>query len=171
MDSDLIIRACKDVLGRENVNVILTTGHHELPEDLLPLPDNFHFAAFLPGLKLAEKCDLLVHHGGYGSCQTGLFTGTPAVIIPTFSERESNARRIAAAGAGEYVLPKKSSSKIKEIDLDEFREKLKLVLADSAYQKKADMLSQRLKEFGGPNTAARLINEFVSKNYKASALS
>jgi len=48
---------------------------------------------------MAERSDLLIHHGGYGSCQTGLVTGTPAVIIPTYAERESNARRIAALGA------------------------------------------------------------------------
>jgi UDP:flavonoid glycosyltransferase YjiC (YdhE family) len=40
------------------------------------------------------------HHGGYGSCQTGLVPGTPALILPTFPERESNARRIRQMEAG-----------------------------------------------------------------------
>jgi len=68
------------------------------------------FLNFLKTLRYQfETCTLrkvlLIHHGGYGSCQTGLFTGTPTLAIPTFSERESNARRIAAVGAGDFVLP------------------------------------------------------------------
>jgi hypothetical protein len=95
VDSEVILGACIGALADENVNVVLTTGHHSIPKEYLPLPDNFCFERYLPGLSLAKRCDLMIHHGGYGSCQTGLISGTPAVIIPTFSERESNARRIA----------------------------------------------------------------------------
>jgi len=105
VDSEVILGACIEALGDEKIQVVLTTGHHPIPEDYLPLPGNFRFERYLPGLRLAERSDLMIHHGGYGSCQTGLFTGTPAVIIPTFSERESNARRMASLGAGEFVLP------------------------------------------------------------------
>ena len=46
----------------------------------------------------------MIHHGVYGSRQTGMFVGTTAVIIPTFSERESNAGRIVAQGAAEIAV-------------------------------------------------------------------
>jgi hypothetical protein len=36
--------------------------------------------------------------------QTWRYTGTPALIIPTYSGRESNARRVTAQGAGDFVL-------------------------------------------------------------------
>ncbi len=100
-----IIRDCLCALGGEKVQVVLSTGNHPLPKKFLPLPSNFRYVPYVPGLAMAERSDLLIHHGGYGSCQTGLFTGTPAVIIPTFSERESNARRVAAAGAAEFLPP------------------------------------------------------------------
>jgi UDP:flavonoid glycosyltransferase YjiC (YdhE family) len=161
-DSDIILYASINVLGNEDVTVILTTGHHQLPEEVLPLPDNFHFSEFLPGLRLAEICDLMIHHGGYGSCQTGLFTGTPSVIIPTFSERESNARRIASLGAGEFVLPKTNSKNKKEIDLSEFREKVKTVLSTSSYYKIAEIYSKKLKTYGGPQKAVEIIEKFVN---------
>ncbi len=166
VDSVIIIRACIRVLAGLDVNVILTTGNHKLPNKLLPLPDNFHFAPYLPGLRLARKCDLMIHHGGYGSCQTSLYTGTPAVIVPTFSERESNARRVAAVGAGEYVLPQASDSGKREIDLEEFRETIKRVLATPSYASNAQIQSQRLASFGGPQTAAQLIEDFVSKHIR-----
>ncbi|UCC80367.1 MAG: hypothetical protein JSW64_03115 [Candidatus Zixiibacteriota bacterium] len=161
-DSDIILYASIKVLAKEDVTVILTTGHHELPEELLPLPDNFHFSKYLPGLRLAATCDLMIHHGGYGSCQTGLYTGTPSVIIPTFSERESNARRIAALGAGEYVLPKTNSNNKKEIDLSEFRDKVKKVLSTPTYFENAKIYSEKLKTYGGPEKAAEFIEKFVN---------
>jgi len=43
---------------------------------------------------MAERCDLMVHHGGHGSVMTALAAGTPAVIIPTITERERSARRV-----------------------------------------------------------------------------
>ena len=95
-------------LRDEDVQVVLTTGHHALPQEMLPLPANFRHEAYLPGLAMAEQADLLIHHGGYGSCQTGLFMGKPAVIIPTFSERESNARRVAGVGAGLISLSQRA---------------------------------------------------------------
>jgi UDP:flavonoid glycosyltransferase YjiC (YdhE family) len=147
-----------------DVHVIMTTGNHKLPKDLLPLPDNFHFAPYLPGLRLAQKCDLMIHHGGYGSSQTGLYTGTPTVIVPTFSERESNARRVAAVGAGEFVVPKASGSRKREIDLEEFREKINRVLSTPSYSLNAQAQSQNLASFGGLHKAVRLIEDFVSKH-------
>ena len=60
LDSKIIIRACIEVLSKIDVNVILTTGTHRLPKDFLPLPDNFYFAPYLPGLQLAKKCDLMI---------------------------------------------------------------------------------------------------------------
>ncbi len=164
LDSEIIIDACINVLSEEDVKVILTTGHHELPEELLQLPENFYFSKYLSGIRLAEMCDLLIHHGGYGSCQTGLYTGTPSVIIPTFSERESNARRIASLGAGEFILSKTDSNNRKLIDLSEFRKKIKKVLNTPAYSNNAKRHSEKLKAYGGPQKAAEIIENFASQS-------
>ena len=48
---------------------------------------------------------MIIHHGGHGSTLTALAAGTPALIIPTYSERESNARRAAALGVALYLVP------------------------------------------------------------------
>ncbi|MCE5263226.1 MAG: hypothetical protein LLG97_06805, partial [Deltaproteobacteria bacterium] len=125
------------------------------------LPSNFRYAPFVPGLTMAEKSDLLIHHGGYGSCQTGLFTGTPALVIPTFSERESNARRVAAAGAGDFVLPTTDAARIKRVDAAEVREKAHRILSDPSYKKNARRASGKLRAYGGARYAAGLIEESV----------
>lgn len=164
VDSAVVLEACKEALGNQPVQVVLTTGHHALPRRFLPLPANFHYAPYVPGLAMAERSDLLIHHGGYGSCQTGLYTGTPALIIPTFSERESNARRIAAAGAGDFVLvTSDASGRNKRVSADEVRAKVFRILSDSSYRENAMRIRERLRAFGGAPEAARLIEGLSHK--------
>jgi UDP:flavonoid glycosyltransferase YjiC (YdhE family) len=157
-DSAVVLEACKEALGDQDVQVVLTTGHQDLPRRFLPLPANFRYEPYVPGLAMAARSDLLIHHGGYGSCQTGLYTGTPALIIPTYSERESNARRVAAQGAGEFVLPSSDATgKNKRADAGEVREKALRILSDPSYRDNAVRLRERLRTYGGAAEAARLI--------------
>jgi UDP:flavonoid glycosyltransferase YjiC (YdhE family) len=110
---------------------------------------------------MAQKSNLLIHHGGYGSCQTGLYTGTPAVIIPTFSERESNARRVAAVGAAELVsLADRDSTSKREL-AKEVRSKVSRVLSGSSYGSNAGELSRKMQEYGGAIYATDLIENFA----------
>lgn len=181
-DSDVVLEACVEALAYEDVQVVMTTGHHALPKKFRNLPSNFRFEYFVPGLAMARRSDLLIHHGGYGSCQTGLFTGTPALIIPTFSERESNARRIASVGAGDFVLPIEYSTGDKSMLMfevravlrrilnqtrmrlglvDELRLKVRRILSDSSFTENAKRISEEMKSYGGASEAARLIEKLV----------
>jgi UDP:flavonoid glycosyltransferase YjiC (YdhE family) len=81
----------------------------------------------------------------------------PAVIIPTYSERESNARWVAAAGAGTFVLPMEHSRARKHIQVEELRATVLQVLEDPAYTLAAKGISQKLQVYGGAQQAARLI--------------
>jgi UDP:flavonoid glycosyltransferase YjiC (YdhE family) len=161
VDSAVVLAASVAALASEDLQVVLTTGHHRPPRRLRRLPPNFRYAPYLPGLAMAARSDLLIHHGGYGSCQTGLTTGTPAVIIPTYSERESNARRVAALGAGEYLLPTVDRLGRKHLEPECLREKVRQVLADPSYAANASGVGERLRAYGGAPHAARLIGDFV----------
>lgn len=158
-DSGAVIYACIEAFKDGDVKVVLSSGHQPLPKDVLPLPSNFRYLPFLPGLTMAERSDLLIHHGGYGSCQTGLFTGTPALIIPTYSERESNARRVAGAGAGDFVLPTTDALGLKRADAAEVREKASRILSDSSYKENARRVSEKLRAYDGVRYAASLIED------------
>jgi UDP:flavonoid glycosyltransferase YjiC (YdhE family) len=161
-DSRVVTRACIKALKDEPVQVVLSTGHHPLPKKALPLPSNFRHVSFVPGLAMAERSDLMIHHGGYGSCQTGLFTGTPVLVIPTYSERESNARRIAAVGAGDFVLPTADvSGRKKHLEVAEVRDKVNRILSDSSFKENAKRISERLRSYGGASYAASLIEGCV----------
>ena len=159
-DSMIVLEACITALANEDMQVVLTTGHHALPKELLPLPANFRHESYVPGLAMAERCDLLIHHGGYGSCQTGLYAGKPAVIMPTFSERESNARRIAALGAGAIVNVDRTPGK-KQVNIDELRSTVRRVLSDPGFRQNAQQVRERLRLHGGASQAADLIEQFT----------
>ncbi len=104
----------------------------------------------------------MIHHGGYGSCQTALFTGTPALVIPTYSERESNARRIAAVGAGDFVVPTADiSGTKKQVSAAEVRDKVNSILSNSSIKEDAMRISEKLKGFGGASYAASIIEGSV----------
>ena len=161
-DSSAILYACVEALKDVAAQVVLSSGFQSLPKDVFPLPPNFRYASFVPGLAMAERCDLLIHHGGYGSCQTGLYTGTPMLAIPTFSERESNARRIAALGAGDFVLPAADhSGKRKHVQPSEVRKKVNHILSDPTFKINCRHISEKLKKYGGATYAACLIEDFA----------
>ena len=161
VDSSVVIRSCIAALADEDIQVVLTTGHHNLPREFHPLPANFLHQPFAPGLTMARRSDLLIHHGGYGSCQTGLYTGTPAVIIPTYSERESNARRVQAVGAGELILPETDSSgRRKFVDPDVLKATVRRVLSTPAYAENARRIGETMQTFGGTVRAVNIIEEF-----------
>jgi UDP:flavonoid glycosyltransferase YjiC (YdhE family) len=159
LDSMVVLQSCIAALAEENVDVVLTTGYHALPKEVLPLPSNFRHAPYVPGLAMAERSDLLIHHGGYGSCQTGLYMGKPAVIIPTFSERESNARRVAATGAGAFVQVE-NSARGKQVSIRELRATVQRVLRDPSFANNALRISHMLRKYGGASQAAQLIERF-----------
>jgi len=161
VDSIVVIRAAIEALSNAPMQVVLTTGYQDLPAELRVLPPNFHHAAYLPGLLMAKRCDLMVHHGGHSSVMTGLMAGTPAVIIPTITERESNARRLAALGAGEFVVPRDGADGEKRIDVAEFSKKVSRVLHEPSYRQSARRVAESMRQFGGARAAAERIEEFV----------
>ncbi len=160
-DSIVVIRAAMEALLNAPVQVVLTTGYQDLPEEFGAMPPNFHHAAYVPGLLMAKRCDLMVHHGGHSSVMTGLMAGTPAVIIPTITERVSNARRLAAVGAGEVVMPVAGADGEKRIDVDEFGRKVSRVLNEPSYRQSARRVAESMRQFGGAHAAAERIEEFA----------
>jgi UDP:flavonoid glycosyltransferase YjiC (YdhE family) len=161
-DSAVVLRACVAALAREDVQVVLTTGHHPLPKGTLPLPPNFRHELFVPGLAMARRSDLMIHHGGFGSCQTGFVTGTPALVLPTYSERESNARRVASVGAGEFLVPPTRATGTEPSLIDGLRSRVRLLLSDPSYARNAKRIGEEMAALGGAEEAARKIEQLAA---------
>ena len=163
VDSIVVIRAAIAALADEPVDVVLTTGYQELPAEFGELPGNFRHAAYVPGPLMAERADLVVFHGGHSSVMTCLKAGTPAVIIPTITERVSNARRLASLGMGEVVMPVTDADGEKRVDVAEFATKVKRVLSEPAYREAARRVAESMKKYGGAQAAAQRIEGFIAE--------
>jgi hypothetical protein len=81
---------------------------------------------------------------------TGLLAGTPAVIVPTITERESNARRFVALGAGEILMLVARPDGEKAIDAVEFGAAVNRVLKDAAYSHSASEYQNRCGNTAAP---------------------
>ncbi len=160
-DSIVVIRATITALADAPVEVVLTTGYQEVPAEVGALPANFHHAAYLPGRAMAERSQLMVHHGGHSSVMQSLAAGTPAVIIPTITERESNARRLVALGAGEIVHPMDGPDGEKQIDIPDFTAKIHRVLNEPEYRASARRVADSMRNFGGAQLAATHIEQLA----------
>ncbi|MGB2854781.1 MAG: hypothetical protein WBC55_10065, partial [Dehalococcoidia bacterium] len=77
--------------------------------------------------------------------------------------RESNARRIAAVGAGDFVLPVMGASGEREVPVEELRAKVRKVLSDPSFTENARRLGEKMRAYGGASEAARLIEDFVAR--------
>ncbi|MBV8356921.1 MAG: glycosyltransferase family 1 protein [Deltaproteobacteria bacterium] len=161
-DSVVLIRAAVEALGNSWMRVLMTSGYQTLPAEVRRLPENFMQVSYLPGLAMAKHSDLMIHHGGHGSFMTGLQAGTPQVIVPTYSERESSARRMAALGVGEFVVPTVSQSGKKQLDITDFKAKVHQVLTEPRYREAAHRIAGLMRRYGGAREAADRIERFGS---------
>ena len=161
-DSAVIIGAAIEAFAHSRMHVILTMGYQNLPKKFERLPENFMLAPYLPGIAMAEHSDLMIHHGGHSSVMTGLLAGTPHVMVPTYSERESNARRIAELGAGEFVLPTIRESGKKWLDVALLKVKVDRVLTNSRYRQRTRQLARLMRGYGGVREAANRIERFAA---------
>jgi UDP:flavonoid glycosyltransferase YjiC (YdhE family) len=161
-DSMVIIRAAIHAFADSRMHVVMTTGHQPIPTELRRVPRNFILAPYLPGVAMAEHSDLMIHHGGHGSVMAGLLAGTPQAMVPTYSERESNARRMAALGVGDFVLPTINESGKKQLDVAEFKTKVERLLTEPRYQETARRLAEVMRSYGGAREAADRIERFAA---------
>jgi UDP:flavonoid glycosyltransferase YjiC (YdhE family) len=160
-DSIVILKAVFEGLADHEARVLLTTGFQKWPSTRPPLPENFRQTVFLPGVPLAKRSALMIHHGGHNSCLTGAFTGTPALIVPTFTERESNARRVADLGVAQILMPQEDGWGEKYLCPTELRETVDSMLSDSAWTRRAEEFAQTMQKPGRLEDAADRIEALL----------
>ena len=160
-DSVAVLEAGLVALADIPARVVVTSGYQTWPGDLPPLPANTRHAPYLSGPALAARSALLVHHGGHSSYLTGLAAGTPAVVVPTFTERESPARRLAALGAGRFVLPSVLPNGEKRVSVAGLREAVLAVLADPSYAANARRIAEAMRGYDGVVAVADIVEEIA----------
>lgn len=117
---------------------IVVASNENLPEDWKKdLSRNIHLIPYF-NINLLQKAELFIHHGGHGSCLSGIRNNIPSLVIPTHTERLFNARKLHQLGAGEYMLPDTIIS-------DYFYQLCEYMIHDG-YKKRLRQLNERLLE-------------------------
>ncbi len=139
-------------LSEADFQVICTTGEGDIQE----FPRRCFFVDYASGRQLCELADVVVCHGGNGTIYQALSVGTPVVGVPTFHDQEFNMQQVCRLGLGASLKPDE------QLPL-ELPQTVERVLGDDSYRAKCAEFKEQLKEWNGPEEAARQITKFVSE--------
>jgi MGT family glycosyltransferase len=148
-----LLRAALRGLAGAPFEVIATTGpQRKLAElgGLGPAPPNIHVTDWLGHGELLPRCAAVVTTGGVGTIMAALRAGVPLVVVPTTWDKPDNARRVAEAGVGVRLSPRRCTPA-------RLRAAVELVLGDPSYRTAARRVAARLAEAPGPGGAAKLL--------------
>jgi MGT family glycosyltransferase len=145
---DVTIEALRDRDG----TVVLTTPHPI--EAFGSLPASFHLARWAAHERLLPQCDVVVHHGGWGTTFACLAAGVPAVILPQYADGPVNAMKVAAAGAGIALRAGAQTP-------DRVRGAIERVLRDPLYRRNAERVRDEINAMPPPARAAELLEELA----------
>ncbi|MDR0579046.1 MAG: hypothetical protein LBG21_00370 [Campylobacteraceae bacterium] len=112
--------------------------------------------AFVPAKIINQMADITICHGGQGTVQTALYSGTPIVGIATQPEQQMNLDHIASYNAG-IRIP------VKQWSAQKIQEAVKLIASNAQYKNNAAKLMAKIKEIDGKQECAKMIWEFISQ--------
>jgi MGT family glycosyltransferase len=152
----VILRGAAIGLANQTVQVILSTGHRD--PDMLGLghtAPNVHVKPWVSYPELLPRIDALVTIGGSGTVIAALAAGVPMVVVPMMWDQADNAQRIVQAGAGIRLSRRSCTPKGIRTAVEE-------ILGDSSYKQHARELAKSLEQCGGPDKAAKLLEDCLS---------
>jgi len=110
---------------------------------------------FVPAQRINAMVDLVVCHGGQGTVQTAIASGTPIVGVAMQPEQQINLDNIVLSGAGIRIsIHKWQASNIQTA--------IRTIQNNPAYRKNAEKLQNSLKNIDGRRNSAEAIWEFIA---------
>jgi UDP:flavonoid glycosyltransferase YjiC (YdhE family) len=143
-DFEWIKAAYSTIMEMDVVTVFVTTVH---PNEFDPVP-RILVKEHLPSHLVMPLVDATVIHGGQGSVQSAIASGTPFVGIPLQTEQHFNVNIVEQHGAG-------LSLTIKQLLKGHLRTKLEQVLSDERYTVEMKRLQSLQEQYNGPDNTAR----------------
>jgi UDP:flavonoid glycosyltransferase YjiC (YdhE family) len=95
---DRLMRTVVERAAGADLDLVLVRPDREVTRR--PLPARVRTADWLPFPAVLPAAAGIVHHGGAGTLLTALACGTPQLVFPGAGDRRTNARLLAARGAG-----------------------------------------------------------------------
>ena len=147
------LKAVIDLYADTYTTVVVSVGLDTNLDLYPPAPRNLQYHRFVPQAAILRRAEAAITHGPVGSVMSCVHYNTPNVSVPTHSEREYYARRIAAIQAGEMI-------NIAEVSADSLQRAIDLATS-KATRSNLQALCKRSHELGGALKAAQLIDALV----------
>ncbi|AFZ13070.1 glycosyltransferase, MGT family [Crinalium epipsammum PCC 9333] len=138
-----------------DAQLVISLGGSTSPESLPELPGSPLVVKYAPQLELLKKATLTITHAGMNTTLESLNNGVPMVAIPITNDQPGVAARIAWAGCGEAIP-------IKSVNASKLRTAIRKVLTEDSYKKNAVRLQEAIKQAGGVEKAADIIEQVVA---------
>jgi MGT family glycosyltransferase len=151
-----LLRAALQGLASLPVRVIATTGKHRDPKNLGlgVIPPNARVEQWVPHCDLLPRTDVVVTTGGTGTVLSTLSAGVPLVVVPTAWDQPENAWRVAEAGAGIRLAPRRCTP-------EQIRIAVNRALSDQSFRQNARRLAREFAGYGGAAQAADLLEDLA----------
>lgn len=137
-----------------DAQLVISLGGSATPESLPELPGSPLVVKYAPQLELLKKATLTITHAGMNTTLECLNNGVPMVAIPIANDQPGVAARIAWAGCGEAIP-------IKSVNVSKLRTAIRKVLTEDSYKKNAVRLQEAIKQAGGVEKAADIIEQVI----------
>lgn len=137
-----------------DAQLVISLGGSATSESLPELPGSPLVVKYAPQLELLKKATLTITHAGMNTTLESLNNGVPMVAIPITNDQPGVAARIAWAGCGEAIP-------IKSVNVSKLRTAIRKVLTEDSYKKNAVRLQEAIKQAGGVEKAADIIEQVI----------
>jgi len=140
-----------------NWNAVILSPHFSVEEanKLLGNRDGVYITdKFIPAQKVNAMADITVSHGGQGTVQTAIHSGTPIVGVAAQQEQFINLSNVEVRGAGIRIPRAKWNA-------DNIQKSISKILVDKKYKESVSKLKNRITTTDGAKNAADVIWEKI----------
>ncbi len=138
----------------KDFNVVCSTTTIIDPSELGQESNNFFAARFMPAHLVNELADIAITHGGQGTIQTAVWSGTPVIGIGFQSEQQANIDGLVRAGMGKRLA-------LYNVSENSINKALKIVLSNT-YKENALKMQKLVRDTDGVKESVRLMNNLIS---------
>jgi UDP:flavonoid glycosyltransferase YjiC (YdhE family) len=143
VDPHDLIEPAVSALGRQQVQLVVSTGRRGEASLPFPVPSNARVADLVPYSTLLPRTDVMVTNGGWGGVLAALAHGVPLIVAGGDIDKPEIAARVTWAGAGVNLRTGRPSARAV---LRAWRS----VTTDASYRANARRIGALLREHDGP---------------------
>jgi UDP:flavonoid glycosyltransferase YjiC (YdhE family) len=139
---------------RLGMRAVLLIGSDARNRPRRPLPETICVAEYAPYSALFSRASVIVHQGGVGTTAQCLRAGKPMLIMPYSHDQPDNARRMRRLKVAR-ILQRRNFTPLR------VAKKLRILLEEPIYARRAKQVAQRLRMEDGVATACNALEELV----------